>query len=92
VTPPVALHAGYTPFRLELAEHDLPEARLFWSSAEFAEEPVPPTVLFCDGRDDELVRSEELRHGRDLYLDRLCARCHGGPVAPSAPLELLEVA
>lgn len=89
---PVALHAGYNRVRLSLAEGDRPALRLFWSAPEFAEEPVPPTVLWCDGEEAELVRAEQLRRGRDLYLDRLCARCHGGEASPAAPLEMAALA
>jgi len=89
---PVALHAGYNRVQLKLAETGRPNLRLFWSAPEFAEEPIPPTALFCDGEDAELVQADLLRRGRDLYLDRLCARCHTGPAALAAPLETRELA
>ncbi len=88
----VPLHAGYNRLRLQLPESEHPAVRLMWSSAEFAEEPVPPTALWCDGEEAGLVQSDLLRRGRDLYLDRMCARCHAGPASPSAPLEMHEIA
>lgn len=91
---PVALRAGFNQIRLEIAERNRPSLRLFWTSSEFAEEPIPPTVLFCDGEEPGLVHSDLMRRGRDLYLDRLCARCHAGPgdSESAAPLESRELA
>ena len=53
-----------------------PRLRLFWKGRSFPAEPVPPTVLFCNGRDPDLLRSEQLRRGRELFATRYCFRCH----------------
>lgn len=77
----VALHAGYN--RLEVGyvpPADRPATfRLYWSSEQFAEEPLPPTRLFHNGTDARLVAGNVVRRGRELFATHSCVKCHGLP-------------
>jgi mono/diheme cytochrome c family protein len=52
------------------------EFRLYWRSAEFAHEPVPPGALKCNGVADGLTEHEQLRTGRELFANHGCHKCH----------------
>jgi|GEM_PF-110905 len=61
--------------------------RLLWKSADFAREPVPPTVLLHNSEDVELRKYERLRRGRELFSSLHCRNCHGpSPSKGSLPL------
>ena len=75
----VRLRTGYNQFHIDFSG---PEAgggrfRLLWEHESFAREPVPPTALFHHGDDADLRRMQQWREGRQLYVTRQCAACHG---------------
>ncbi|MBK9139887.1 MAG: hypothetical protein IPM17_14150, partial [Verrucomicrobia bacterium] len=76
--PPVRLPAGLN--RLELTYESAPDGhgllRLFWKSASFPWEPVPPTAFVFDAAEGALKEGEARRLGRQLFASRLCVNCH----------------
>ena len=50
--------------------------RLLWSGPVFTPEPLPPSALSHDRTDEALVRSEQLRRGRELIGRYSCLECH----------------
>jgi mono/diheme cytochrome c family protein/sugar phosphate isomerase/epimerase len=93
IAPNIAtLRQGYN--RLEVQYSSPPngpsELRLWWTDGTFAAEPVPPTALYHDARDEQLRAAEQFRRGFLLAGQRLCAACHAAPGAsrptfPTAP-------
>ncbi len=80
-TTPVSLGRGHFQIRLDLTSTNDGSAsgRLFWRSNTFAEEPVPPTVLWHDpffGGQDIPDKWRKMRH---LFEDHRCGRCHTAP-------------
>ena len=82
------LHGGFNKLAIDYASPELGHAaqlRLMWESSEFAREPVPPTVLFHNSEDEELLRFQQLRQGRELFASLNCVACHGASdLAPLA--------
>ena len=77
---PTVLNGGLNKLVVEYSSPDAGIAaqfRLMWESNEFAREPVPPTVLFHHSDDEALIKFEQLRRGRELYVSRHCRECHG---------------
>ncbi len=74
----VVLHKGLNRVRIAYTSPRQGDAacRLLWSSAAFTTEPVPPTMLWHDTRDPELVASELWRAGHDLFQAARCGNCH----------------
>ncbi|MBI5757045.1 MAG: hypothetical protein HZA46_00845, partial [Planctomycetales bacterium] len=109
----VPLHRGFNRVELSYRSPAAGDAtlRLFWGVPDstvadeesvefFPTEPVPPTVWFCDPRDDSLIQSQLVRSGRELFHEQRCGNCHLGylvggvretsaphPPAPSPPAE-----
>ncbi|HUG93593.1 MAG TPA: ThuA domain-containing protein [Planctomycetaceae bacterium] len=87
-SPParVRLHQGYNAvvLRYESPPEGDAVVRLFWEADGFAAEPVPPGVLFHDRRDSELLRTNRVRRGRELFATHNCFRCHALPEAVAA--------
>jgi hypothetical protein len=77
----VSLHGGFNTLALEYSSppDDSGAVRLFWQGEDFPLEPVPPTILLHRGDDVPLTAGEMLRHGRELFAQGHCARCHGLP-------------
>lgn len=94
------LHKGFNRFRLRYQfdpKHQ--EFRAYWQSDSFPREPIPPTVLFCDGGDPGLQASDKFRKGRELFSTRKCIACHVDlpgrvfrPHFSSAMLEIYDTA
>jgi len=78
--PPVnvELVKGYNKLRIEYESPASGPAqmRLLWASEEFPVEPVPPTLLFHDGRDQSYRTGALLRAGRMNVTRRQCLNCH----------------
>jgi mono/diheme cytochrome c family protein len=68
----------YNPLRLEYTSPPDGAARvqLYWRSDEFALEQVPPSSLYCNGSNVNLVAGQQLRVGRGLLANHLCLKCH----------------
>lgn len=76
---PATLNGGFNKLAIEYispGDGSDSQFRLMWASSEFAREPVPPTVLFHNGDDAELIRSQQLRRGRSLFASLKCVACH----------------
>ncbi|MFK7740361.1 MAG: cytochrome c family protein [Planctomycetota bacterium] len=52
------------------------QMRLFWSGLDFGFEPILPEMLSFPADDPDVARSDELRTGQQLFVERRCARCH----------------
>lgn len=61
------------------------EARLYWKSDSFPDEPIPATALFHDGQDPELLAGERIRRGWQLADEHRCLNCHGHHEANLGP-------
>ncbi|RCS54279.1 hypothetical protein DTL42_03800 [Bremerella cremea] len=85
-----ALHKGYN--RLEIRYEAPPQGNasflLRWASDQFAEEPVPPELLWSDSHDSALAHGELLREGRTLVATRQCFACH----APGGAIDAAQFA
>ena len=81
-TPPVVtrLRRGLQPIRVTYRADGRTQRqmRLKWSSTSFADEPIPPTALFHDPSDAELLAASRLRLGMNLFRERNCGECHQG--------------
>lgn len=67
------------------------ELRVFWSGFDFGFEPIAPELMSYPAADEAVVAGEQLRDGHQLFVERLCARCHDFDelrLADSAYLEL----
>jgi sugar phosphate isomerase/epimerase/cytochrome c551/c552 len=80
-TATAPLRQGYN--RLEVEYSSPPEGaselRLWWTDGTFAPEPVPPTALYHDSRDEALRAADQLRRGGMLAGERRCEACHAMP-------------
>jgi mono/diheme cytochrome c family protein len=50
--------------------------RLYWSSADFTREPIPPAALSHNAAAAPLVARKQVREGRELVASRRCTKCH----------------
>jgi mono/diheme cytochrome c family protein len=65
--------------------------RLLWADAGQPFDPIPPTVFTHIGGDALLLRSSELRSGRELVATMRCLNCHTSKdQSPSAMPELSQ--
>jgi type 1 glutamine amidotransferase/cytochrome c551/c552 len=80
-SPLLRLRKGYNALRIAYAPAaDAPASfQLHWSGENFAAEPIPPTVLFCDGGAPGFAEASLLRRGRELFAGHMCSRCHVTP-------------
>src|SRR5690242_10770016 len=85
----VRLNKGTNAFKLHFTSPAQGDAftRLSWSSKEFAPEPVTLGAL-THATTPELQKADQLRTGRELFLEFRCAKCHAGPAPESALPEL----
>ena len=90
---PVRLNKGTNSFKLTFASPAQGDAfiRLFWSSPEFAMEPIALTALSHEAT-PELQKAGRLGLGRELFVEYRCAKCHGAPAAPGGPAAMPELA
>ncbi|HND56297.1 MAG TPA: c-type cytochrome, partial [Pirellulaceae bacterium] len=70
------LSRGYNAFRLEYVGERDAAVRVWWSSPDFAREPIPATALFHDSGDLQLRESLAWREGFWKYDELRCAACH----------------
>ena len=86
---PVRLNKGTNAFKLHLASPPGSDGfvRLFWSTKEFAPEPIATGAL-THAVSAELQKAVQIRLGRELFLEFRCARCHAGPAAGAGIPEL----
>ncbi|PYK97141.1 MAG: hypothetical protein DME19_17305 [Verrucomicrobia bacterium] len=86
---PVRLNKGTNAFRLYFTSPAEGAAfvRLFWSTREFALEPIALGALTHETT-AELQKAGLLRFGRELFIEFRCAKCHAGPSPGSAIPEL----
>ncbi len=88
---PLRLRKGPNPIRL-LWSHDgggPAGFRILWSSEEFPWEPLPPSRL-RHAPDPLEARGGELRRGRELFAEHMCAACHR-PREPFPPSSMPEL-
>ncbi len=88
-TKPIRLKQGTNAFRLRFASPKKGDAfvRLSWSSREFPMEPLSAAALSQEVS-PELRKAEQLRQGRELFVEFRCVKCHTGPAGDSAMPEL----
>lgn len=86
----VMLRGGMNELSVEYSSSESADARfrLLWKSDAFAEELVPPTVLFCSADDEAMITGEQLRHGRELFATLHCGKCHDSKRGRSGMPEL----
>lgn len=89
VTNEVSLQGGLNKLVVEYRSPPARAARfrLFWESAEFAREPLPPSVLFHSADDGQLQDATTLRRGRALFESLRCLACHSSSES-ATPVEL----
>lgn len=77
----IELVKGYNPITIEYSslESGAATLRLWWSSENFVEEPLPPDALFTRGDTELVQQSNWLRNGRQLFAERGCIHCHALP-------------
>ncbi len=79
----VAFVKGYNQLRIEYTSpsdpHVASQLRMYWRGDEFPWEPLPPTELFYDSREESLQGATRLREGRLLVAENHCFRCHQEP-------------
>ncbi len=81
------LNKGLNPIKVTYTAPDAGDAylRLQWSSPDFAYEPLPVSVLSHTPGAEALVKSTQLRLGRELFIENRCVRCHVGPSPATLP-------
>lgn len=86
---PARLNKGTNAFKLTFTSPARGDAfiRLFWSSSEFAMEPIALTALAHEATPG-LRNADQLRLGRELFVEHRCAKCHAGPGGDAAMPEL----
>jgi type 1 glutamine amidotransferase/mono/diheme cytochrome c family protein len=79
-TSTVSLHRGYNAYRIEFESAELGKdvLRMLWSSDGFAEEPIPPTLLFFDSQDENVSAASTRTKGLTLLEEHRCWNCHAG--------------
>lgn len=91
--PAVALPRGYNTIEISgtVAAGVEHRFRLLWSAEDGPPEPIPPTALLYDSRQEELQIATQLRAGRELFAHSRCVRCHALPRAPEVDEALPEL-
>ncbi|HEY1174143.1 MAG TPA: c-type cytochrome [Verrucomicrobiae bacterium] len=81
------LNKGLNPIKVIYTAPDAGDAylRLEWSTADFAFEPLPVSVLSHTPGGEALVKGTQLRLGRELFIENRCVKCHVGPSAATLP-------
>jgi cytochrome c peroxidase len=83
----VALRQGYNRLAIEYSSPSKgpSQFRLWWTDGTFAAEPVPPTALYHNARDESLLTADQVRRGAWLASEKRCDACHGTPPLLPAP-------
>ena len=86
---PVRLNKGTNLFQAHYSSPAEGEAavRLFWSTKDFASEPISSSALTHELTPD-LQKGTQLRLGLELFAEFRCAKCHAGPAPDSGMPEL----
>ncbi len=85
---PAALHQGYNRLAVEYSSpaRGTSQLRLWWTDGTFAAEPVLPTALYHDARDESLLAADQVRRGAWLAAEKRCDACHADkPPEPTGP-------
>jgi len=79
----VVLRKGYNRVSLMAASSSESDSalRLLWQSDTFAEEPVPPTAWYREGRSEQAGNVQRWQRGRELFETRQCLNCHHAGIA-----------
>ncbi|QDU49926.1 ThuA domain-containing protein [Gimesia panareensis] len=74
----IKLEKGYNQLRLDYQSplEGPARLRLLWKGAQFATEPVPPTILTHMGNDPLILKMQQVRAGRELFASYRCLSCH----------------
>ena len=86
---PVRLNKGTNAFKLHFTGPPEGDSffRLLWSSREFPMEPISPAALTHEST-SPLQKAEQLRLGRELFVENRCAKCHARTAGDVAMPEL----
>lgn len=89
-TKRVRLNKGNNVLKVQFTSPDSGEAflRLFWASQDILSEPIPMNSLVRAVGDADLAKADQLRHGRELFVEHRCAKCHLTTAAATAMPEL----
>lgn len=82
----VRLNKGTNAFKVTLTSADSGDTflRLNWSSSEIPNEPIADAALHYTAS-DALTKANELRLGRELFVEHRCHKCHQGDFAGGIP-------
>lgn len=74
----IRMSKGANPFVLEYESPAKGHAEIviFWESSDFPRERIPPKQLTHDPASEALSLATRTRHGRALFADMRCAKCH----------------
>ncbi len=87
---PVRLNKGANSLRASFTSPATGDAmvRLHWSEKGVVWEPIPFASLTRSQENAPLAKADQLRLGRELFLEHRCAKCHAGADAAQALPEL----
>jgi len=88
-TKSVQLNKGPNPIQATFTSPAMGDAmiRLYWQAEKAPFDPIPSTAL-THGAAPEIQKAQQLRFGRELFLDYRCAKCHARPTSEAAVPEL----
>lgn len=86
----VRLNKGANPVKITFTSPDSGDAfvRLNWSSQDFTPEPLPLNALSHAAGDAALQKADQLRLGRELFVEHRCAKCHTTSLSGKAMPEM----
>jgi mono/diheme cytochrome c family protein len=86
---PVRLSKGTNAWKVHFTSSGEGDAfvRLQWASREFPPEPIALDAL-THRSTSELAKADQLRLGRELFIESRCAKCHAGRATERAVPEL----
>lgn len=83
----VRLNKGPNSIKVTFTAPDSGDAylRLLWAAPELGYEPVSLSMLSHEADNAALTKGMQLRHGRELFIENRCVKCHTGPNANALP-------
>jgi mono/diheme cytochrome c family protein len=89
LSKPIRLSKGTNIFKASFSSPASGDAlvRLQWKPADSLLQPIPLAAL-THADSPALQEGTKLRHGRELFLEHRCIKCHAGPPSQSALPEL----
>ncbi len=74
----IRLNKGANPLKIQFTSPEQGDAvlRLLWASQDIAPEPIPLNSLTHAADDAGLQKPDQLRLGRELFVEHRCAKCH----------------